>query len=77
MNRSQRDVVALTLLVAGILCLWKAWVKIYEPSHDLLGVVHTDAMVNWSATPMGWVLGGVVAIGAAALVRKGGGGSPK
>jgi HAMP domain-containing protein len=71
-NRAQRDVVALTLLVAGILCLWKAWVRIYEPSHDLLGVVHTDAQVNWSGIPMGWVLGGLAAIGAAALVRNSG-----
>jgi hypothetical protein len=71
MNRMQRNAVVWTLVAVGALCLWKAWVRIYEPSHEFFGL-HTDATVNWSGTPMGWVLGGVAAFGAAAILRLGG-----
>ncbi len=71
MNRTNRMVVAATLAVAGVLCLWKAWARVYEPSHEFLGL-HTDATVNWGGLPMGWVLFGVALLGGAALVALGG-----
>lgn len=67
MNTLQRTMVAATLAAVGIACLVKAWATIYSPPREFLGV-RVEAAVEWSRLPMGWVLGGVVALGAGLYV---------
>lgn len=67
MNPMQRMLAAATLAAAGVACLLKTWATIYTPSREFLGV-RIEASVAWSEMPMGWLLGGIAAIGAALFV---------
>lgn len=70
MNTTQRSLVAATLAVIGVLCLLKAWGTIYTPAREFLGL-RVESAVEWSQLPMGWVVGGVVAIGASVFLWAG------
>jgi len=67
MNPLQRTMVAATLAAVGVACLVKAWGTIHSPAREFLGV-RVEASVEWSQLPMGWVLGGVLALGAGLYV---------
>jgi hypothetical protein len=67
MNPLQRILAAATLAAAGVACLLKAWATIYTPPREFLGV-RIASSVEWSRLPMGWLLGGIAAIGAALFV---------
>lgn len=67
MNSMQRTMLAATLAVIGVLCLFKTWVTIYSPAREFLGL-RVEASVAWNEVPMGWLLGGVVALGAGAYL---------
>lgn len=72
MNAGQRKVAALTLAVIGIACMIKAFTGVFVPAQDLL-IVHVESHTEWSRLGMGWLIGGIVALGAAAMVVRGGG----
>lgn len=67
MNPLQRTLVAATLVAVGVACLVKTWATIYSPPREFLGV-RVEAVVEWGRLPMGWLLAGVVAIGAGLYV---------
>lgn len=67
MNPMQRILAAATLAAAGAACLFKAWATIHTPAREFLGV-RIESSVDWGALPMGWLLGGIAAIGAALFV---------
>jgi len=67
MNPLQRTMVAATLAAVGIACLVKAWATIYSPAREFLGI-RVESSIEWSQLPMGWLLGGVVALGAGVFV---------
>jgi len=67
MNPIQRILAAATLAAAGVACLLKTWTTIYSPPREFLGV-RIESSVEWGALPMGWLLGGIAAIGAALFV---------
>lgn len=67
MNSMQRTLVAATLVALGVACLAKAWFTIHIPAREFLGI-RVESTVEWSQLPMGWVIGGVLAIGAGAYL---------
>jgi hypothetical protein len=71
MNASQRRVAAITLAVIGALCVIKAFSGVYVPEQDLL-IVRVTSHYDWSQVRMGWLIGGVLVLGAAAAVARGG-----
>lgn len=72
MNSGQRRIAALTLAAIGVACLVKAFAGVHVPEQDLL-IVHVAAQWDWSRLHMGWLLGGIVALGAAGLTARGDG----
>ena len=71
-NAGQRRITALTLAAIGVACLFKAFAGVHTPEQDLL-IVHVAARWDWSHIDMTWLIGGIVALGAAALLARGDG----
>jgi len=71
MNGSQRRIVALALAIVGVLCLVKTYAAVHTSPVEFLGI-RVSARDAWGQAPMGWVIGGVAAFAAAALVAVGG-----
>ncbi len=67
MNTLQRTMLAATLAAVGAACLLRAWTAIYTPAREFLGI-RVESAVEWGRLPMGWVLGGIVALGAGAYL---------